>query len=132
MTKTLDDMLLHTKSTSFKWHIKTHSTSLWHVPNASLWLKISTYKKTYIYEAKYFQNKAFESFKDSPWLNCVHIGLELVSPKNFHGSTSCTLNFSIGSPRRSYKIYIINKYEFKCFWLDKQVLQGSWNPIVRT
>ena len=103
---------MHTKFPSVKWHIKAHSTSPWHVPNASLWLKIATCKKTYTYKEKYFHNEAFESSKDSPWLNCVHIGLELVSPKNFYGSTSYTLNSSISSPSRSYKIYIINAQNF--------------------
>ena len=55
------------------------------------------------YETKHFHNQAFESSKDLPWLNYVHIGLELVSPKNIHVSTFCTLNSSISSPMKYYR-----------------------------
>ena len=61
------------------------------------------------YETKYFHNKAFESSKDSPWLNYVDIGLELVSPKK---------NYMVPLPAHSTRASIvqggyINKYH-KC------------------
>ena len=79
---------------------------------------------------KIHHNEAFASSKDSTWLNCIHIGLELVSPKNFHGSTSSTLNSSISSPRRSYKIYIINAYNFKFYEIHINIIQIKFSFLI--